>query len=119
MKRAADIASRAGCRNRTRTRLSNRPLCKRTWEVPQMTTMRRTHCVAMAAGAWLLLACTGLQEMTVPFTPVANAVVIAVALILFATFALVLRFDWSGWATLLIAAWVALALPMLRATQAL
>jgi len=84
-----------------------------------MTTMRRTHCVAMAAGAWLLLACTGLQEMTVPFTPVANAVVIAVALILFATFALVLRFDWSGWATLLIAAWVALALPMLRATQAL
>jgi len=81
-----------------------------------MNMLRWTHCVALAAGAWLLLACAWL---TVPFVPMANATVVAVALVLFATLALVLRLKWSGWATLLIAAWVAAASPMLRATQAL
>jgi hypothetical protein len=83
-----------------------------------MKTMRGPHCVALAAGAWLL-AGTGLQGLTVPFSPMSNAVVIAVVLVLFATLALVLRFQWSGWATLLVAAWAASSSSMLGATQAL
>lgn len=84
-----------------------------------MTTMRWAHCVVVAAGAWLLLASAGFPDLTVPFAPMAVAVVVAVALAIFATFAFMLRLDWSGWATLLIAAWAAAASSMLRSTQAL
>jgi hypothetical protein len=84
-----------------------------------MTTLRWTYCVALAVGAWLLPACTGLRDLAVPFAPMADAVAVAVGLVVFATLALMLRLDWNGWATLLIAAWAAAASSMLRATQAL
>lgn len=84
-----------------------------------MKTMRWTHCVGLAAGAWLLLACTHFGNLTVPFAPMADAVVVAVALIIFATLALVLRLSWNGWATVLIGVWVAAASSIFHATEAL
>lgn len=84
-----------------------------------MKTMRWTHCVGLAAATWLLLACTGFWDFKVGFAPMADAVIVAVALAVFATFALVLRLNWNGWATLLLAAWAAAAASILDATHAL
>lgn len=87
-----------------------------------MKTMRWQHCVGVAAAAWLLLASAlagaGRWGLSPPFGPMANAVVVATALVVFATLALVLRLDWNGWATLLIGAWAMAASSMLRATHA-
>lgn len=86
-----------------------------------MVTMRWQQCVGMAAAAWLLLgsalASAGRWGLPVPFAPMANAIVVAAALIVFATLALALRLNWNGWATLSIGAWALATLSMLRATR--
>lgn len=84
-----------------------------------MNTMRWTHCVGLGAGVWLLLACTHFGNLTAPFAPMADAVVVAVALIMFATLGLLLHLDWNGWATVMIGAWVVAASAILQATHAL
>ena len=86
-----------------------------------MRTMRWQYCVGVAAAAWLLLgsalAFAG-WAVSEPFAPMVNAVVVAVALVIFATLSLVLRLDWNGWATLSIGAWALAAASMLRAMHA-
>lgn len=84
-----------------------------------MNTMRWTHCVGLGAGVWLLLACTHFENLAVPFAPMADAVAVAVALIIFATLGLVLHLGWNGWATVMIGAWVAAASSVFQATHAL
>lgn len=83
-----------------------------------MKTIRWEHFVALAAGAWLLLAVPGRGYPSVPFASVANAVVVAVGLVVFATFALVLHLNWNGWATLSIGAWALIASSMLHLSPA-
>jgi hypothetical protein len=53
-----------------------------------------------------------------PFVPMANAVVVAAALVVFATLAVVLRLGWSGSATWLVGAWALAASALLRAAHA-
>ena len=79
-----------------------------------MKTIRWEHFVGLAAGAWLLLAAGGMGYSSVPFASIANAVVVAVGLVVFATLALVLHLNWNGWATLSIAAWALTASSMLH-----
>jgi len=76
------------------------------------------HCVVLAGGTSLLLACCSLWEHWVPFAPMAHAVVVASALVAFATLALVLRLNWNGWATLSIVTWALTASSMLDAMHA-
>lgn len=87
-----------------------------------MKTMRWQHCVGLAAAAWLLLASgimsAGWLGFSMPFGTMVDAVVVAVALAVFATLALALRLSWDGWATLSIGAWALAASAMLRAAHA-
>jgi len=86
-----------------------------------MNTMRWQQWVGVAAAAWLLLA-SGLASaarlgLSMSFGPMADAIVVAVGLVVFATLALVLRLNWSGWTTLSIGAWALAASAMLRAVH--
>lgn len=88
-----------------------------------MKTMRwQQHCVGVATAAWLLIgsgvAFSDQWGLSVPFAPMANAMAVAVALVVFATFALVLHLNWNGRATLSITAWALAVSTMLRATHA-
>lgn len=83
-----------------------------------MKTMRWEHFVGLAVGAWLLLAADDMGYSSVPFASIANAVVVAVGLVVFATLALVLHLNWNGWATLSIGAWALAASSVLHLAQA-
>lgn len=83
-----------------------------------MKTMRRDHFIGLAAGAWLLLAAGGMGHSSVPSASIADAVVVAIGLIVFAALALVLHLEWNGWATLSIGAWALTASALLHLAPA-
>jgi hypothetical protein len=83
-----------------------------------MNMKRWQHRVVLAGGVSLLLASGSLRDGSVPFAPMANAVVVASVLVAFATLALVLRLNWNGWATLSIVTWALIASAMLSVTHA-
>jgi uncharacterized membrane protein YgaE (UPF0421/DUF939 family) len=83
-----------------------------------MKPIRREHFLGLAAGASSLLAGSGVAYWSGSLASIANAVVVAVGLAVFATLALVLHLNWNGWATLSIGAWAFAAASILHATDA-